>query len=77
MRLARLTALLSLIVSFALPAAAEPLAKQLFGAHALAHLRVGDHTGGLIAVDPPVRAWHDVVVLRPLAGLPPQSRSNS
>ncbi|OWU80821.1 penicillin-insensitive murein endopeptidase [Phaeobacter sp. 22II1-1F12B] len=53
MRLARLTALLSLIVSFALPAAAEPLAKQLFGAHSLPSRQVpaafGSYAKGCMA----------------------------
>lgn len=53
MRLARLTALLSLIVSFALPAAAEPLAKQLFGAHAMPSRQVpaafGSYAKGCMA----------------------------
>ncbi|WP_238371910.1 penicillin-insensitive murein endopeptidase [Heliomarina baculiformis] len=53
MRLARLTALLFLIVSFALPAAAEPLAKQLFGAHELPSRQVpaafGSYAKGCMA----------------------------
>ncbi|MBL3705243.1 penicillin-insensitive murein endopeptidase [Sulfitobacter sp. BDSS02] len=53
MRLARLTALLSLIVSFALPATAEPLAKQLFGAKTLPSRQVpaayGSYAKGCMA----------------------------